>query len=38
MDYSQNSRYNAQIKEEYLPPPLEKNYLSLLDVHVKATK
>lgn len=33
-----NILITSSIKEEYLPPPLEKNYLSLFDIQVKMTK
>ncbi len=38
MNLQNNSHQSTSIKEEYLPPPLEKNYLSLLDIQVKMTK
>jgi hypothetical protein len=30
-----NSQYAVVAKQEYLPPPLENNYLSLLDIQAK---
>jgi len=31
-------QYAVLIKDEYLPPPLENNYLSLFDIQVKMAK
>lgn len=38
MSIEGNIQYAALIKDEYLPPPLEKNYLSLFDIQVKMAK
>ena len=38
MNLEKNYEYAALIKDEYLPPPLEKNYLSLFDIQVKMAK
>lgn len=35
MSLESNSQYAAVVKQEYLPPPLENNYLSLFDIQAK---
>ena len=38
MSLENNHQYSSAIKYEYLPPPLEDNYLSLFDIQVKMAK
>jgi hypothetical protein len=35
MSLESNPQYVAAVKQEYLPPPLENNYLSLFDIQAK---